>query len=287
MGVLGEGDNATARSSRKRRIMRMTPACVPPPATVMHIPHASTIIGDIDRTRICLDDAALDAEVSALTDWYTDELFAVPEFIATAVVYPVSRLVVDPERFIDDAEEPQAAWGMGVVYTRTSTGGPLRARPDDAELRRLLDEHYHPHHARLARAVNESLAVHDRCLVIDCHSFGSTPLPYEPHQSRERPDSCLGTDSWHTPRALLDTASLWFRAAGFTVAVDTPFSGALVPNSHYQRDRRVSALMIEVNKRLYMDERSGERNSAFKDVCGRIQAVVHEVAEFHAAPAIG
>lgn len=38
----------------------------------------------------------------------------------------VSRLVVDPERFTDDAQEPMAAVGQGAVYTRTSDGSALR-----------------------------------------------------------------------------------------------------------------------------------------------------------------
>ena len=39
-------------------------------------------------------------------------------------MFPVSRLVVDPERFIAD---PMECVGMGVVYTRTSNGEVLRA----------------------------------------------------------------------------------------------------------------------------------------------------------------
>ena len=38
-----------------------------------------------------------------MTDTYTDELFSLPD--AATVCYPVSRLVADPERFADDAEE--------------------------------------------------------------------------------------------------------------------------------------------------------------------------------------
>jgi hypothetical protein len=35
------------------------------------------------------------------------------------------------------------------------------------------------------------------------------------------------------------------------VAIDRPFSGALVSASHFQRDASVPALMVEVNRRLY------------------------------------
>lgn len=43
-----------------------------------------------------------------MTDRYTDELFAFPETAATTIAFPMSRLVVDPERFTDDALEPMS-----------------------------------------------------------------------------------------------------------------------------------------------------------------------------------
>jgi N-formylglutamate deformylase len=48
-----------------------------------------------------------------MTDAWTDEIVARIAFDATRVIFPVSRLVVDPERFPDDADEPMAARGIG------------------------------------------------------------------------------------------------------------------------------------------------------------------------------
>lgn len=45
--------------------------------------------------------------------------------------------------------------------------------------------------------------------------------------------------------------------------VNAPFSGTLVPLSRYRKDARVSSIMVEVNKGLYMDERTGERLPSF------------------------
>ena len=97
-----------------------------PPAIVLHIPHASMEIPDDVRQSFVVDDAQLRLELLRMTDHFTDELFRVPPAVATSAVYPVSRLVCDPERFPDDAEETMAARGMGVIYTQRHDLGPLR-----------------------------------------------------------------------------------------------------------------------------------------------------------------
>lgn len=240
--------------------------------TVLHIPHVATAIPPDARAGILLEDASLAGELLRMTDWFTDELFELDG--ATRVVHPVSRLVVDPERFEDDALESMAARGMGVIYTRTSEGQPLREPPDAAARGQLIDAWYRPHHAALADAVDASLQRHGQALVLDCHSFASVPLPHEPDQSSDRPAICIGTDPFHTPQWLAAAAMHAFEREGFSVALDMPFAGALVPTAHHRRDPRVLALMIEVNRGLYMDERSGDRHAAFEVVRRRIQAVV-------------
>ena len=43
---------------------------------------------------------------------------------------------------------------------------------------------------------------------------------------------------------------------------------------YYQADRRMMALMIEVNRRLYMNEATGERGPAFADVASAVRSIV-------------
>ncbi len=226
------------------------------------------------RRALLLSDEELRRELLRVTDWFTRELFAVPARAAATVRFPVSRLVVDPERFPDDEREPMAARGAGVIYTRTSNGKALRRAPSPGEREGLLRRFYRPHHAALAAAIDAAIARHGRALVLDCHSFPSRPLPWDLDDSPERPDVCLGTDRFHTPPWLVDAAREWFVAAGFSVAIDRPFSGALVPAPHFRRDASVLALMVEVNRRLYMDEQSGARLPAFETLAGTIQEVL-------------
>jgi len=249
------------------------------PFAVLHVPHASRVVPDQDRASILLTDEALSAELLRMTDSFTDELFRLDTRVARSIVFRVSRLVVDPERFLDDSVEPMSSRGMGVVYTRTADGEALRGAVDEKTRQALVTAYYLPHHCRLSEAVEAAAGRWGSCLVIDCHSFPSSPLPYEFDQSPERPEICLGIDAFHTPAPLAAVAVGLFRDAGFQVQLDRSFSGALVPRAHYQRDARVMAIMAEVNRSLYMDEVSGERLATFGEIASRLRSAVTRLIE--------
>lgn len=235
------------------------------PFVLLHIPHSSTHIPDEYRGAYHLDAAGLALENLRLADLYTDELYVLPG--AERAVFPVSRFLVDAERFSDDAQEYMAARGMGVLYTATTQLQPLRPAPDAGLRASLLDRYYHPHHDRINDWSDRALAAHGACLLIDCHSFPSRGLPYElDNMTLERPEICLGTDDFHTPPDLRDAMAEYFRALGYWVGVDAPFAGSLTPGKHYGRNAAVKSFMIEVRKDLYMDESTGERLPRFNEI---------------------
>lgn len=246
---------------------------------VLHVPHSARSVPPDVCASLLLSDAELERELLLMTDAYTDEIFHLGGDVAESVRFPWSRLVVDPERFVDDEQEPMTARGMGVVYTRTSHGAVLRDSPTPAERSALVKRFYEPHHDRLAAAVDAALQHHGSCLVVDCHSFASHPLPCDLDQDPDRPEVCLGTDPSHTPGWLVDLAGDRFRLADLDVAVDRPFSGALVPGRFYRTDTRVLALMVELNRGLYMDEASGARLAHFGAVAGKVQRVLRDIVE--------
>lgn len=259
----------------------MTSAASRLPAwVVLHVPHDSMVVPDEVRAQFVLSDEALRDELVRMTDHHTFALFAGHATGTGVVRAQVSRLVVDVERFEDDAREPMAACGMGAVYVSTSQGAPLR-RPLSADERKaLLHAWYRPHHRAFEAAVSRALDAFGRCLVIDCHSFPSVALPYERAEAEAvRPEVCIGTDAFHTGAGLAEAFVAAFEAAGFTVARDTPFAGAIVPASRYRSDRRVAAVMVEVNRGLYCDETDGTMLSGFEETAQRVQAGCDDAIE--------
>lgn len=247
--------------------------------TIVHIPHSSTRIPDRVRSQFVLPAPALQREINLLTDWFTDEIFG---GLAGAgdVIFPISRLVVDPERFEDDALEPMAKRGMGVIYERNSNRTPLRRKLSASERQALIEDYYRPHHRLLSDLTGKSIVEHGKCFILDGHSFPLVPLPCELAQPLDRPEICIGTDAYHTPASLRDAAVHLFKEAGFTTAINHPFAGAMVPQGFYQTDKRVVALMIEVRRDLYMDELNTEKLFVFDSVRQRIRNVISEIINF-------
>jgi N-formylglutamate deformylase len=185
---------------------------------VLHIPHSPCSIPTDERVRLAINDTELEAELLRMTDAFTAELFPPTVHEAERIVFAISRLICDVERFADDADEPMAARGMGAVYTATSTGNRLRAALSDDERERIITRWYRPHHALLTSAVDQVLAREGLCLVVDCHSFSAHPLPHEPDQDPQRPDICIGTDPFHTPAGLVPAIAKQAGELGMTVA---------------------------------------------------------------------
>ena len=249
------------------------------PRAVLHLPHAATLVPLDVREQFLLSEEGLADEIRLMTDHLTDELFAVPEATAMAVRFPVSRLVVDPERFKADEQEPMAARGMGVIYDRTCRQTPLRRPLIEPERQALLERWYRPHHRFLTDALDTVLQTRGTCLIIDAHSFPAIPLPYEADQDPDRPDICIGTDAFHTPPRLRNLAVSLCLDAGWTVAVNRPFGGALVPMAYFMKDARVQSVMIEVNRRLYLDEQTGERSASFDRCRATLCRILQRVVE--------
>jgi N-formylglutamate deformylase len=122
---------------------------------VLHIPHSSRRVPAEERQAILVDDTELNGELLRMKNAYTDELFPITPVEAGRVIFPLSRLVCDVERFPSDKNEPMAPRGMGVTYTRTSLGGVLRAQLDPADRQKCLDRWYWRHHSKLEHLVKD------------------------------------------------------------------------------------------------------------------------------------
>lgn len=242
---------------------------------ILHIPHASTLVPEQYLNSFDLSEEELKRELLLMTDHFTDEFFACDINVFDVLKFPVSRLLVDPERFESDEDEIMSKVGMGCVYEKTHFGKPLK---NASQIRdELISKYYQPHHERFTNMVDECLKLNSKCLIVDCHSFPKNPLLYELNQEPVRAEICIGTDDFHTPKELTEYFFTAFSDAGYSVSINTPFSGSIVPLKFYQSEKRVQSVMIEVRRDLYINEETGQKTNNFITVRNTVRNVTSEV----------
>ena len=215
-----------------------------------------------------------------MTDHHTDDLFSSAlEHGGTLFINKFSRLVVDPERFPNDQDEPMSVKGMGAVYTHTSSGARLRALEFVRRNRNaIMNRYFYPYSRAIEELVSGYLDKFGMCLILDGHSFPSIPLPYE-DASLKRPDICLGYDSFHDPCRILPGIISLVNSFGWICCQNEPFSGSYVPLRYFRQDSRVKSLMIEIKRNMYMDESTASRLETYLETRRRIDQIISFIAE--------
>lgn len=242
---------------------------------VLHIPHSSAEIPDFEGYVSTEDE--IRKEIIKLTDWYTDDLFDSQE--DDKVIAPFSRIFCDVERFADDDLEVMAKFGMGVLYEKFDNGNQLRNVTPKLKSG-VLKNYYRKHHDLLEIAVKDHLEQTESCLILDCHSFPSSPFSCALVQDNNTPDFNIGTDSYHTPSYLIEASQEFFKSRGLSLGIDTPYSGSIVPMEYYQKDPRVSSIMLEVNRRLYLNEPTNEKSMNYQKTKEVVQDYINLLKAF-------
>lgn len=226
---------------------------------MLHIPHSSTLIPSMEG--YCVGDELLNQEILKLTDWYTDDLFENNTDIS--IKAPFSRIFCDTERFSDDNHEIMAQFGMGALYTKTNNGELMRNV--SATLRtKILKEYYWKHHDYFTETVKTQIEKWGTATIVDCHSFPSKPIVRDLIQATNRPDFNIGTDNYHTPKKLIEASKDFFRQKGFSLGIDQPYAGSIVPMAFYKKDQNVQSIMLEINRKLYLHEPTNEKSEEYQ-----------------------
>jgi N-formylglutamate amidohydrolase len=226
----------------------------------LHIPHSSTTFPE--NSHCSFND--LDNDERLLIDYYTDELFIPKQELRCidSMVFPYCRLYCDVERLIND---PLEAKGLGISYHRSLGGLPsdnVRSFSNFCTAFSL----YADFHAEVAKKMT---CFGDGTLLIDCHSFSSSPnlLNSNPPDI----DICIGYNDDETcpNKVVIGNIVHHFKSLGYKVGLNTPFSNSKTFNVPI----KYNSVMIEVNKKLYMDEYSLMKVSGFEKVRQDIQSL--------------
>ena len=142
-----------------------------------------------------------------------------------------------------------------------------------------IDDLHKPYHATLESLLHRALRRFGVALLVDCHSMpssiGGTGDISAWRDEKGKADFVLG-DRYGTScsRIFIDAAEYELKRFGYAVERNKPYAGGFI-TEHYGRPAAgCHALQIEINRALYMDERSFEPAPGFAELASRLREVV-------------
>ncbi len=256
---------------------------------VLDSPHSGRVM-PVDFDTLCSVAELRDGE-----DCFIDELYlpAIASGVPLlAAQFP--RTYIDPNRHAGDIdldllEAPwphawvpsgKAAIGKALLWRTLDDGRPLYARRlTVAEVAARIERYHRPYHARLKSLLD---AAHQRfgCVHhINCHSMNDVSGAMgQGGAGVKRADIVLG-DRDGTTCAPEFTAFVRDTLAGlgYDVKVNDPFKGVELVRAYAEPAAGRHSLQLEVNKRLYMEERSLEKSAGFATLQGHLMFLLDAI----------
>jgi N-formylglutamate amidohydrolase len=175
---------------------------------------------------------------------------------------------LDPQMFEDalpdfvNTTSPRVQVGLGTIARIVATGEDIyagRLRFADAEAR--IERLYRPYHRALSELIAATQSRFGYYLLIDCHSMPSMSGSHE-RGGRPRVDFVLGDCHGAACHPIvIDTAQRLIAAKGYSAARNAPYAGGFTTGNYGRPREGGHALQIEINRSLYMDERTISRKS--------------------------
>jgi len=230
-------------------------------------------------------------------DSFVDEIFsAAPDLGAPLIRANFPRVYCDPNRepfeldpamFADrlpghvNTTSLRVAGGLGTIPRVVSAGGEIyRDKLVFAEAERRVATLYRPYHQALAGLIEATRAGFGAALLLDCHSMPSVGGPMDRDQGTPRPDIILG-DRYGTscdPALSADIEEI-VRDLGYRVCRNAPYAGGYTTVHYGRPEMAVHGLQIEINRALYMNERTIERLPALRVLAADMARLIRRVGE--------
>jgi N-formylglutamate deformylase len=231
-------------------------------------------------------------------DSYVDELYDTgPKRGATLIAAQFPRSYIDPNRSLLDIDASllDAPWpgpavpsrktqlGIGLIWRVLDSGEPIYARKlTVAEVRRRIVDFHQPYQRAVKDALDEAHQHFGGVWHLNLHSMPAVSGRIsEEGPGRPRADFVLGDRDGTTCEAeFTATVSEALRAMGYEVKINDPYKGVELVRAFSDPADARHSLQIEVNRRLYMDERTREKSAGFAALKRNLDRLLEIVAGY-------
>ena len=233
-------------------------------------------------------------------DSFVDELYgSAPEHGATLIAARFPRSYIDPNRSILDIDTSllEGPWpgpaqasrktelGIGLIWRIMDTGEAIYARKLTIdEVKRRITQYHQPYQKAVQDALDHAYRHFGTVYHVNCHSMPAVSGRIsEEGPGKPRADFVLG-DRDGTTCAGEFTALVagTLRAMGYDVKVNDPYKGVELVRAFSDPGAHRHSLQIEVNRRLYMDEKTRAKSAGFETLRANLDRLLRVLSEYAA-----
>ena len=251
-------------------------------------PHSGADYSESFLSQTVLDDRL----IRSSEDAFVDQLFAAaPEFGSPLLTAAVPRAFVDLNRAADEMDpaliegvskqghNPRVASGLGVIPRVVANGRAIyHGKLPLAEAERRISRYWRPYHKALSGLLKQAKAEFGRAILLDCHSMPHEAVESMGARGGRKPEIVLGDRFGAAASSeIVDQVEAAFARSGLAVSRNTPFAGAFITQTYGRPSRGQHAVQVEIDRSLYMDERTIQPNENFAALRQALRSVIQEV----------
>ena len=230
-------------------------------------------------------------------DTYVDELYSgAPALGATLIGAVFPRSYLDANRAVDDIDSAliDGTWpsplapshktrsGLGLVRRVARTGIPIYDRKLGVdEIRARLDRCHTPYHRVLDEACARAHRKFGAVWHINCHSMPSQRSAKGSRKGGHCADFVLGDrDGTTCEPEFTDFVARELRSHGYTVRINEVYKGVEIVKRQGRPAMHRHSLQIEVDRALYMDQKTLEKSPDFNQLLTDITELIDALQRF-------
>ena len=189
---------------------------------------------------------------------------------------------LDPRMFdgalpaFSNTRSARVANGLGTIPRLVADGKSIYSSAIPvAEALARIESVYVPYHRALRNLIDQTREAFGFAILVDCHSMPST---VRSGHLRGRPDFVLGDRHGDScDRTLMDGVEATLVRRGYDVSRNRPYAGGFITEHYGRPSDGIHAIQIEVNRALYLNERTLLPTNRFGIVEADIKAMIVEL----------
>jgi len=172
--------------------------------------------------------------------------------------------------------------GEGLIWLRLDwTRDIYEGKLTVEDIKHRIDTYWRPYHAQMVEGIDRLVEKFGYAYHINCHSMPNLGLQGDPSGSKPRADFVLGDrDGTTCEPGFTNTIKRFLESRGYSVAVNDPYKGVELVERYSDPAKGRHSMQLEINRRLYMDEQSGEKIAGFTPLKDTITALIPHVVDY-------